>query len=223
LLLFSSASAHGKKKWAGFLSPPAKFAFFVIYAANRCLISKILLSTSWIPSSVTTLGNSSNGAVFDDCHSLRTIISLRATVPTAGDNNTFRQVPSDCMVYVPEGSVDAYRAAARWSDFGARIVNGLESPAYISAAPQQAIDALAGLKNTIAELEDEISDLKADKVALNTTIEGLEEEISDLEGEIDDLNDIVSAKDIEIAGLSHKNMYSFLQFQKIFSFLDNFF
>ena len=65
-----------------------------------------------IGNSVTSIGNSA----FEGCSGLTSIESNATTPPTANDY-TFKGVNKDIPVYVPEGSVDAYKAAEVWKDF----------------------------------------------------------------------------------------------------------
>lgn len=63
-----------------------------------------------IPSTVTQIGH----YVFENCTALTSIICL-ATTPPRIETSTFLNVPSDCAIYVPSASVNAYKAAANWS------------------------------------------------------------------------------------------------------------
>ena len=71
------------------------------------------LTSVVIPSGVTNIGFSS----FVGCTSLQSITVLAETPPTLGSvvfSNT-----NNCPIYVPSGSVDAYKAA--WSNYSSRI------------------------------------------------------------------------------------------------------
>lgn len=57
---------------------------------------------------------------FRGCSSLKKIICL-ANTPPALSANEFTGVPSTCDIYVPELSVNAYKAASRWSTRSSRI------------------------------------------------------------------------------------------------------
>ena len=65
------------------------------------------------------LGGIGNNA-FYNCTSLRSITSYNVDPPRI-ESNTFFGVPADCAIYVPAESVDAYKAAANWSDRAAYI------------------------------------------------------------------------------------------------------
>jgi hypothetical protein len=72
-----------------------------------------------IPNSVTSLGTNT----FSGC-GLTTIYAKRATPPTAG-NNCFYNVYNTCTLYVPVGSVDAYKAANEWKKFFTILEEGV--------------------------------------------------------------------------------------------------
>ena len=64
-----------------------------------------------------TLQSMSN-QIFDGCSALKVVKCLAVTPPTIG-GNVFRG--SSCPIYVPDASVDAYKAAANWSTYASRI------------------------------------------------------------------------------------------------------
>lgn len=67
-----------------------------------------------IPASVTSIGSDA----FGYCSSLLGVTCLAATPPTLSGNNTFySSVYSGGTLFVPKGSVDAYKSANYWSRF----------------------------------------------------------------------------------------------------------
>lgn len=64
-----------------------------------------------IPASVQKIGL--NGC-FASCNRLRTIICRAVTPPQVG-GTTLQGMPSDCKIYVPDESVEAYKTAQFWS------------------------------------------------------------------------------------------------------------
>lgn len=54
------------------------------------------------------------------CAGLSHIICEAVTPPTLGDNAVFDNT-GDCPIYVPDSSVDAYKAANYWSEYASRI------------------------------------------------------------------------------------------------------
>ena len=70
------------------------------------------LESITIPANVASIG----GSAFADNSNLKTIHVQRATPPTCGDY-AFGGVTNTIPVYVPAGSVDAYKAASGWNYF----------------------------------------------------------------------------------------------------------
>lgn len=70
------------------------------------------LTTVSLPSTLTTIGS----MAFYGCSGLTEIKSAAAVPPAAG-NLAFDDVETSIPVYVPVGTIDAYKAAAQWSDF----------------------------------------------------------------------------------------------------------
>lgn len=69
-----------------------------------------------IGESVTTM---SGRWLFIDCPMLTTLI-VRATTPPAGSSSMLQDSPN-AIIYVPDESVDAYKAASGWSNYASRI------------------------------------------------------------------------------------------------------
>ena len=68
-----------------------------------------------IPASVTKIGSSA----FWGCGSLTSIV-VKATTPPTGDSYMFNGTENS-QIYVPSGSVEAYKSAQYWSDYAERI------------------------------------------------------------------------------------------------------
>lgn len=66
---------------------------------------------------------------FCRCIHLNTITSLPVTPPTCGHSCFYNVKKSTCQLVVPEGSVDAYKAADQWKDFSniADTASGIEN------------------------------------------------------------------------------------------------
>lgn len=74
------------------------------------------LTSVTIPNSVTNIG----GLAFYRCYNLGTIYNYATTPQTvsSAEGGAFGSVPkSSCILYVPEESIDAYKAADVWKDF----------------------------------------------------------------------------------------------------------
>jgi len=105
--------------------------------ANLCLCCYKLKSVT-IPEGVKTIGE----AAFSSCTALETLvlpstmkvidasfsgcsgltsITCKAVEPPAAHNEVFDGVPKDIPVYVPAGSVNAYKSESKWEVFGDNI------------------------------------------------------------------------------------------------------
>lgn len=73
------------------------------------------LRTLVIPSNISSI----SGYAFDGCSGLTSITVESATPPTLG-SNVFNDT-NNCPIYVPSGSVNAYKAASSWSSYASRI------------------------------------------------------------------------------------------------------
>ena len=83
-----------------------------------------------IPSTVTDwqMGPVTTGSYwFFGCKSLQKIICHVVTPVEAstGDWGDFKDVPSSCVIYVPDASVDAYKATEGWQDFTIKGISEL--------------------------------------------------------------------------------------------------
>ena len=63
-----------------------------------------------IPSSVTSIGNNA----FNNCCGLGEIHFLRAMPPTVSNRNVWTGIPTDCVIYVPAGTLSAYTSASNY-------------------------------------------------------------------------------------------------------------
>jgi hypothetical protein len=69
-----------------------------------------------LPSTLETLA----GATFGGCTSMEAIIMKPTTPPSVGNMNALNNT-NNCPIYVPDASVDAYKAASNWSQYSDRI------------------------------------------------------------------------------------------------------
>lgn len=76
------------------------------YVFQKCYA----IATLIIPSSVTSIGKS----CFNDCYGLAELHFKSATPPTVANSNAWTNLPTDCMIYVPTGSLSAYTSATNY-------------------------------------------------------------------------------------------------------------
>ena len=75
------------------------------------------LSSVTIPEGVTSIGNNA----FIRCPSVAEY-HLKPMTPPTIQTSTFSGIPSDCVIYVPTGSLSAYQSAQYWSNYASQMV-----------------------------------------------------------------------------------------------------
>lgn len=88
----------------------------VTYIGDAVLSYCTNLKSVTLPSSIKSIGS----AAFVSCVSLSRVI-LKAATPPSVQSNTFKELPSTCVIEVPAESVDAYKAAPFWSALASQI------------------------------------------------------------------------------------------------------
>ena len=71
------------------------------------------LSSLTIPSGVESIGT----YAFQNCYGIKEYHFLSTTPPTLANTNAFQYVSSDCIIYVPQGSLEAYQTSTNWSSY----------------------------------------------------------------------------------------------------------
>ncbi len=79
------------------------------------------LSTVTVPSGVTSIGN----YAFYGCRSVHDYYVYAETPPVLGGTAVFSGIASDCVIHVPEASLEAYQSATRWSSLTSYLVGDL--------------------------------------------------------------------------------------------------
>lgn len=74
------------------------------------------LESVTIPSSISNI----NDSAFDGCESLESLTMISEIPPIIG-TNVFRNTSNELKIYVPDGSVDAYKEASGWSEYASKI------------------------------------------------------------------------------------------------------
>lgn len=62
-----------------------------------------------------------NSTAFQGCVGMKEYHFLSTTPPTLYNTSAFSSIPSDCIIYVPMESVDAYKTATNWSTYASKI------------------------------------------------------------------------------------------------------
>ena len=70
-----------------------------------------------IPDSVTSIGNSA----FSKCTGMAEYHLQPTTPPTLSSKNAFNNIPSDCIIYVPAGCLEAYQNATNWATYASQM------------------------------------------------------------------------------------------------------
>lgn len=83
----------------------------------RMIISCANLKTLDVGNGVTIIGQ----WFLNGCTSLQTLVIRASTPPSASSESFMSGVPTSCGIYVPDGAVDAYKAADVWSGRASQI------------------------------------------------------------------------------------------------------
>ena len=71
------------------------------------------LTSVTIPGSVSSIGESA----FRFCNNMMSFKSLNTTPPTLPSEDVFGNIPTECTLFVPKASIEAYKVATGWTYF----------------------------------------------------------------------------------------------------------
>ena len=75
------------------------------------------LASITIPASVTSIGT----YAFYNCSGMAEYHLKPTTPPTLSNTNAFTNIPADCVIYVPQGCLEAYQNATNWATYASKM------------------------------------------------------------------------------------------------------
>ena len=75
------------------------------------------LASITIPASVTSIDRSA----FQYCYGMAEYHLKPTTPPRLSNTNAFNGIPSDCIIYVPQGCLEAYQNATNWATYASKM------------------------------------------------------------------------------------------------------
>ena len=79
---------------------------------NCCSLASIT-----IPDSVTSIDSNA----FSNCYGMAEYHLKPTTPPTLSNTNAFKNIPSDCIIYVPQGCLEAYQNTTNWATYASKM------------------------------------------------------------------------------------------------------
>lgn len=80
------------------------------------------LTSLIIPSGVTSIGT----GAFQNCTNMQEYHLKPTTPPTLAGTNAFSGIPADCIIYVPQGCLEAYQTATNWTAYAEYMQEEIE-------------------------------------------------------------------------------------------------
>ena len=84
---------------------------------NELFSSCESLTSLIIPDRVTSIGI----GAFSSCYGMAEYHLKPTTPPALSNTNAFNYIPSDCIIYVPQGSLNAYKTATNWATYASHM------------------------------------------------------------------------------------------------------
>ena len=84
---------------------------------NSAFGSCYSLASITIPDGVTSIGP----GAFEYCYGMAEYHLKPTTPPTLSNTNAFNNIPSDCIIYVPQGCLNAYKTATSWATYASKM------------------------------------------------------------------------------------------------------
>ena len=75
------------------------------------------LASITIPDGVTSISN----YAFNSCYGMAEYHLKPTTPPKLSNTNAFNSIPSDCIIYVPQGCLEAYQNATNWATYASKM------------------------------------------------------------------------------------------------------
>ena len=75
------------------------------------------LASITIPDGVTSI----DASAFGGCYGMAEYHLKPTTPPTLSNTNAFADIPSDCIIYVPQGCLNAYQNATNWATYASKM------------------------------------------------------------------------------------------------------
>lgn len=87
------------------------------YISKECFYYCCSLQQIIIPKTIKSISSNS----FEKCFGMKEYHFLSETPPTLNQTNAFSGISSDCIIYVPKGSAEAYKTATNWTTYAQYI------------------------------------------------------------------------------------------------------
>lgn len=83
----------------------------IVSIGKNAFVNGSSLVSIAVPNGVESVGSDA----FSSCYEIKEYHFLSAAPPALGNTGVFYGIPSDCIIYVPKGSAEAYKTATNWT------------------------------------------------------------------------------------------------------------